>query len=715
MRFFLSCARGLEPLVADELSALGVAEIQPAGAGVWFEGDSQHARRVLLWSRIGSRLLLPLFDCDANPDALTATAADFDWSSHLHPATGLAIDFSGTNGQFRHSRFGALRLKDGLVDWCRGSGFQAPGFSGDARLRLSARIERGRIQVALDLTGDGLHRRGYRQRQGIAPLRENLAAALLVRAGWPELAAQGAAFLDPMCGSGTLVIEAAMIALDLAPGLRRHSWGMDDWAGANGAGWQPLLDEARQRHESARQAWTAQQRPPLQGRDIDSRVLRSARDNLSRAGLQDYVQLQQGDLADLAAAGQERGLIICNPPYGERLGEQSEALAQYQLLGDKLFQHYQGWRAAILAPDPALARATQLHSYKNTWFQNGTLDCRLYLFELSDDVRLSGSKNEAPSDGARMVAARLKKNAARLNSWLNREAISAWRLYDADIPEYAAAVDLYRCESHGLQAVVQEYAAPKSIEAGKAQHRFNELCTGVKLALDIDDNALHTRQRQRQKGSSQYQASSRKAGREFEVREGAVKLLVNLDDYLDTGLFLDHRPVRKLIAGQASGKRFLNLFCYTAVATLHAAVGGASQSLSLDMSNSYLDWARRNFDLNGLNPYKHKLERQDCLAWLAQPPQGQWDLILLDPPTFSNSAKMTDTLDIQRDHRQLIESAMARLAPGGLLIFSNNLRRFKLDPQVAQRWQVEDWSRASIDPDFQRNPRIHQCYLIRHV
>ncbi len=714
MKFFLSCARGLEPIAADEMNALGLAQVRPAGAGAWFEGSEQDARRLLLWSRVGSRLLLPLFDSDADPDALTSAAAEYDWSEHLRPGTALAIDFSGTNGQFRHSRFGALRLKDGVADWHRAQSSTLPDFTGDAMLRLSARIERGKVQVALDLTGPGLHRRGYRQRQGIAPLRENLAAALLYRAGWPELEKQGAALLDPMCGSGTLVIEAAMIALDCAPGLRRQDWGIDHWAASEESAWRTVRQDAQQRFEQARQDWLQAGRRPLQGSDIDSRVLHSARDNLSHAGLQEFVELQQLDLADLGPASSPRGLLICNPPYGERLGEQQQALQQYRQLGEKLHRNYQGWRAAVLAPDPSFGRATGLHSFKNYQIRNGNLDCRLYLFELTPDSRVPEKRSEKPSEGALMVAARLKKNAARLNSWLKRDDIQAWRLYDADIPEYSAAVDLYQTH-RGLQAVVQEYAAPKTIEAGKAQHRFNELCTGVKLALELDDSAMHTRQRQRQKGSQQYQASEQKAGQELQINEGPVKLWVNLEDYLDTGLFLDHRPVRKLIASQASNKRFLNLFCYTAVASLHAAAGGAQESLSLDMSNTYLDWARRNYELNGMSPYRHKLQRQDCMAWLQEPAQGQWDLILLDPPTFSNSARMQDTLDIQRDHLDMLNAAMARLAPGGLLIFSNNLRRFKLDPQASQKWQVEDWSKQSIDPDFQRNPRIHQCYLIRHA
>ena len=263
--------------------------------------------------------------------------------------------------------------------------------------------------------------------------------------------------------------------------------------------------------------------------------------------------------------------------------------------------------------------------------------------------------------------------------------------------------------------MVQEYLAPAEIEQTKAKHRFNELCTGVQLAFDCTPDQIIRKTRQRQKGSAQYQRAEELGTNEMLVREGPVKAWVNFEDYLDTGLFLDHRPIRRWIAQNAKGKRFLNLFCYTAVPSLHAIRGGASESLSLDMSNTYLDWARRNYKLNNADVWKHTLKRADCIEWLNQEAEGQekFDLILLDPPTFSNSKKMEGTLDIQRDQVKLIKGAMRRLAEGGTLIFSNNLRRFKLESEISNQYSVQDFQKESIDPDFQRNARIHQCFLIQ--
>lgn len=319
-----------------------------------------------------------------------------------------------------------------------------------------------------------------------------------------------------------------------------------------------------------------------------------------------------------------------------------------------------------------------------------------------------------------MVAARIKKNRARLKSWLARSQVVNYRVYDADIPEYSAAVDHYLVQNQDSEIaeylVVQEYAPPAEIEEGKAKHRFNELCTGVALAFNCSEDQIVRKTRMRQKGSAQYQRNEELKSEEQVIHEGPVKALVNFEDYLDTGVFLDHRPIRRWISEHVKGKRFLNLFCYTAVPSLYAVAAGAKESLSLDMSNTYLEWARRNYALNKIDVWKHQLKRADCIEWLKLEAEetGQFDLILLDPPTFSNSKKMEGTLDIQRDQFQLVCGAMQRLSKGGVLIFSNNLRRFKLDTQITEKYVVDDFNKNSIDPDFQRNSRIHQCYLIRH-
>ncbi|MBT5331121.1 MAG: bifunctional 23S rRNA (guanine(2069)-N(7))-methyltransferase RlmK/23S rRNA (guanine(2445)-N(2))-methyltransferase RlmL [Porticoccaceae bacterium] len=721
MQFFLSCARGLEPLVESELKSFGAKEIKPTGAGVWFGDDSgsalEDAYRASLWSRVGSRVLLPLIETEATTDGLYDRSVIFDWSQHLPAGCRMKIDFSGTNGQIRDTRFGALKLKDAIVDWFRDAGLAEPSLDNhDPDIVLSVRLANKAISIALDLTGEGLHRRGYRSRQGIAPLRESLAASLLMRASWPEVSAAQGSLVDPMCGSGTIAIEAVLMATDRAPGLKRQSWGFEKWPRHDEKIWKKLREEAQQRFDVGRESYSGK----ITGMDIDTRVLKVARDNASAAGIQEFVQFQTSDVRDLSNDSEGSGLVISNPPYGERLGGKERAEALYRDLGQQLRNQFVGWKAGVLAPSADFGRSLGMHSHKHYQVQNGKLDCLFYLFDIEPGVELTTNTVKTPSEGAKMVAARIRKNRARLKSWLNRSGVENYRVYDADIPEYSAAVDIYtvRDPNEDLKQifVIQEYAAPAEIEEGKAKHRFNELCTGVQLAFDCDEDQLIRKTRQRQKGSAQYERSDEGSSIEHRVYEGPVQLLVNFEGYLDTGLFLDHRPIRKWIGEQAKDKKFLNLFCYTAVPSLHAIRGGASESLSLDMSNTYLDWARRNYRLNDADVWKHQTKRADCIAWLKQDvgEEGLFDLILLDPPTFSNSKKMEGTLDIQRDQLELIDGAMKRLAPGGVLIFSNNLRRFKLDPAVSEKYQIEDFTTASLDPDFQRNSRIHQCYLIRH-
>ena len=215
--------------------------------------------------------------------------------------------------------------------------------------------------------------------------------------------------------------------------------------------------------------------------------------------------------------------------------------------------------------------------------------------------------------------------------------------------------------------------------------------------------------RERQRGSAQYQKQAAR-GEYLPVREGAATFLVNLHDYLDTGLFLDHRPLRRRIYGEARDKRFLNLFCYTASASVQAALGGAAHTTSVDLSQTYLDWAHRNFDANELDS-RHRLIKADVMAWLAEG-DSQYDLILCDPPTFSNTKKEQRVFDVQRDHVVLIERCMKRLAPGGTLYFSNNYRGFKLDPAINERYHCEDISAATIGFDFARRPNIHKAWKI---
>ena len=242
------------------------------------------------------------------------------------------------------------------------------------------------------------------------------------------------------------------------------------------------------------------------------------------------------------------------------------------------------------------------------------------------------------------------------------------------------------------------------------RRRRNELLAAAREVFEVPAEQVALKTRERGKGGSKYGRFEQR-GEFVHVREHGALLQVNLFDYLDTGLFLDHRPLRGQMAAQSKGRRFLNLFCYTGVASVEAAVAGASATTSVDLSGTYLEWCSRNLALNGHAGARHQLVQADALAWL-EAERGQYDVIFCDPPTFSNSAR-ADDFDIQREHVRLLRAAKARLAAGGVLYFSNNFRRFKLDEEaITQFASCEEISPKTIDPDFERNARIHRAWRL---
>jgi 23S rRNA (guanine2445-N2)-methyltransferase / 23S rRNA (guanine2069-N7)-methyltransferase len=355
---------------------------------------------------------------------------------------------------------------------------------------------------------------------------------------------------------------------------------------------------------------------------------------------------------------------------------------------------------------------------------NGPIECRLLRLSIdpAEFVQAREPGRPPPVDaesararpGAQMFANRLKKNLDKYSGWAQREGVSCYRLYDADMPEYAFAIDLYQSDpagSAGRWLYVQEYAPPATVDKQKARARREEALSVLPEVTGLAAEAIYWRTRRPQKGKAQYEAIA-EVGERVVVEEGGLKFLVNFTDYLDTGLFLDHRRTRARIRELAGGKRFLNLFCYTGAATVHAAAGGAKSTTSVDMSRTYLDWSKRNMTVNGFTG-AHEFIQEDCLAWLAQDRGDRYDLIFLDPPTFSNSKRMDRELDVQRDHVELIRLAMRRLAAGGLLLFSTNFRKFRLDREALGDLDVRDVSKATVPLDFARDPKVHACFEIR--
>lgn len=712
--FFATAPRNLESLLADELKGLGLPGVSEARGGARFAGGLVDAYRACLWSRVANRVLLPIARFPApDAEALYAGAGAIAWEDHLAPGRTFAVHLDSAQSQVSHSHFGALKVKDAIVDRLRARTGGRPDVRTERPdVQVHVWLLRDEATVSIDFAGESLHRRGYREQGSAAPLKENLAAALLLRAGWPQIAAEAGALLDPMCGSGTLPIEAALIAADIAPGLLRRYWGFAGWLGHDPALWERLIAEAEERRAAGLGRLGS-----VRGYDRDPAAIRGALANLTRAGLAGRVHFERRELVDCTPGREgDRGLVIVNPPYGERLGADSDLPALYAQLGAVLRERFLGWRAAVFTGNPELGHELGLRARRYHSLYNGPIECRLLHFEIGPESFISHAPRPLPpeerGEGAAMLANRLRKNLKALEKWRRREGVTCYRLYDADLPEYALAVDVYQGERRWVN--VQEYEAPTSIDPRLARRRLREALGVIAEVLEVPGDQVYFRVRRPQKGKAQYERLDQR-GRFHEVAENGLRFLVNFEDYLDTGLFLDHRDTRRMLGGLAAGRDFLNLFGYTGSASVYAAGGGARSTTTVDLSNTYLDWARRNLALNGFTGPSHRLIQADCLRWLAEAERERrrYGLIFLDPPTFSTSKRMADTLDVQRDHVGLIRDAVALLEPDGVLIFSNNLRRFRMDRDALADLAVEDISAQTIPKDFARNPRIHQCWRIR--
>lgn len=696
---FVSCPRGLEYLLEEELKALGLQVTRVSPQGVYGDANLTVTYHLCIWSRLANRIQLVLFNGEAhNEQTLYQLCHQFPWQTVFAADKTLAIEFHGSSEHIRNSMFGAQVVKDAIVDHFRNLQGERPTIDRDhPQIVIHAHLKHDKLTVSLDLIGYSLHQRGYRTQTGLAPLKENVAAAMLVRANWQQLADEGYALHDPFCGSGTIVIEAAMMAAHIAPGLLRDDQSVHHWVNHQPSLWEKVRLQALQQVKVLPMK--------LLGTDSDERLITIARANAERAGVSRLVDFALLPLVECKAIA-NKGLLIGNPPYGERLSDATALLPLYQQLGTVLHTGYQHWHAAFITSNPLLAKATGLRASKQYTIYNGAMECKLYCVTLENN-QLRNSMTMKLSESAQMFANRLQKNYSHLQKWARKNNVSCYRVYDADLPEYSYAVDIYND-----YALLQEYAAPAIIDAHKVEKRSLDVLQVVPRVLGVPPTQIVVKQRKQQKGANQYQKMNQ-TSQTMVVHEGDAEFKVNLYDYLDTGLFLDHRLLRLRFAQLPAGTKFLNCFCYTASASVHAALAGALTT-NVDLSNTYLQWAQDNFTLNKLDLSRHQFIQYDCVEWL-KVTNDRFDVIFLDPPSFSNSKRMDATLDIQRDHESLIKAAMHLLREGGVLYFSTNFRQFKLSTVIAELFTVRDISTETIDIDFKRNQRIHQCFKITNL
>jgi len=696
----VTCIPGLSGLLADELADIGI-KATPAGtaAASLADASATQAMQVSLWSRLAERVLVPLASVEAAPDvAAEQLARAFDLDAHLAGDTPLNVHVDhepGVRGDPRISSAVFCRNLPRRVTLQR---------EPEGALCLRLLIAAERAVLSLDLSGVPLSRRGYRLHGGAAPLRESLAAAMLRAAGWHKTDS-AKVLVDPFCGSGTVPIEAAQMAANIAPGLLREQFAFLQWRGCDPQAWLTMRAEAREQVRATTGV-------TIKGFDADEQALRLARANAERASVAGAIHFERRELGLLAARDfPEQGCVVTNPPWGERLEDRPRAEALHQALGRRMGQLARGWPLVVLGSEVEVLDKLGAELVSQWKLKNGALTN--YIRAVRTQLRAPALPLQAGEvaftlpEQAQAFANRLRKNGRQLRKWIEQEQIQAYRLYDRDLPEFNFSVDVY-----GNQVCVQEFAPPKTIDEKLAEQRRVWAVSAVRAVLGAHREQVFLRTRAQQKGKLQYQKMDARKDMRV-VREGNAWFLVNLTAYLDTGLFLDHRPLRNHFETLCTGKRFLNLFGYTGAATVHAAVGGARNSVTVDASRTYLDWAGENLALNGFSTRHHRLERADTMAWLKEC-REQFDVVFCDPPTFSNS-KSRDDFVVQRDHAELIRAIMKRLEPGGVLYFSNNFRKFELDAFVRKWYQVEDLTRWSTPPDFNRQPGPHHLFAIRHA
>ncbi|MDA3851068.1 MAG: bifunctional 23S rRNA (guanine(2069)-N(7))-methyltransferase RlmK/23S rRNA (guanine(2445)-N(2))-methyltransferase RlmL, partial [Spirochaetaceae bacterium] len=657
--------------------------------------------RACLWSRVASRVFLELSSFTMSKEEhLYDNMVEYSWEKIFSLESTFACRFT-MRGQnpIINPRFASLKLKDAVADRFRKVYDSRPNVDREnPDINISGHWERDKCRIYIDLSGQPLSVRNYRKDKGIAPIRENLAAALLLRSHWPEKAKEGHGFWDPFCGSGTIVVEAALMAADQAPGMLRRRWGFKHWLGFDSDLWNDLMIEARERAEKGKENL-----PPMGGSDKDDQVLSKAEGNARRAGFNlSFLHSPLDELIEKHGPIVDKGLILTNPPYGQRLEERHGLEGLYKSLGDFYLEQLPIWEMAIITSERELSYATGLRAQGVHRFDNGSLSCELSHFsdpanhKFVFHVSVSGEQFQN----------RLDKNLSRIQRWAEKNEVSCYRIYDADLPDYNFALDFYQ----GKWINLQEYVPPGIVDQKQTDKHIREAIEVLQHTLKLPKSSIYVKQRKSQTRSIQYDRQDHK-GQRFRIAENGCYGWTNFQDYLDTGIFLDHRPIRKYIKEHAKDTWFLNLFSYTATASVAAATGGASLCVSVDTSTTYLDWGKDNFRVNKIHPQDHEFIKDDAMAWLKKEKRS-YHMIFVDPPTFSNNSTQKRKFDVQKDHINLLNLCYRRLRPGGTLIFSNNFRQFEMQYQCRDG-EMEEVTSWSIPEDFSRGKRIHRCWIIK--
>jgi len=706
LNLIATATAGLEAVVGRELEALGYPH-EPIETGrVPFAADETGICRSNLWLRCADRVLLRMGRFDAADfDALFERTRALPWERWIPADAAFPVRGRSVKSQLSSVPACQRTVKKAVVERL-GSAYGLRWFTetGPACV-IEVSLLKDVATLTIDTSGAGLHKRGYRKLVGAAPLKETLAAGMILLSFWKP----DRPLIDPFCGSGTIPIEAALIGRDIAPGLER-TFAAEDWPGLPKRLWDQARAEARDRIKPALPE-------RIIGTDIDAGVLSLARHHARAAGVADDIHFQQQAFADLSSSRQF-GCVICNPPYGQRLADGGELRELYESI-PLVLRNLPTWSHFILTAWPGFEKLIGRKADRRRKLYNGRIECTYYQFHgprppaeaappakarPGEEGAVFGGLTDKARQQAEVFANRLARMARHRRRWPKRRQITCYRLYDRDIPEVPLAVDLY---GHALH--IAEYDRPHDRNAAQHADWLDLMARTAAETLEIPLVDVFVKRRQRQRGATQYQRVGEQ-GRIIQAREGGLTFEVNLSDYLDTGLFLDHRVTRAMVRDEAAGKRFLNLFAYTGAFTVYAAAGGAVSTTTVDRSASYLDWARRNMAANGFAGDAHRFVRAEAMRFLREHRPGpRYDLAVVDPPTFSNRKGEPDYWDVQRDHPELLRRLAGLMPPGGVIYFATNFRRFRLAEQGLGWAEIQEITDKTVPEDFARK-RPHRCW-----
>ncbi len=705
---------GLEACAKRELRDLGFDDAKVCSPGrIRFGADAAGLVRANLWLRTADRVLLVVGSFEARDfgELFDRTHA-LPWERWIRPEGAFPVVGRSHKSQLSSVPACQKIVKKAIVEKLRAAHevTELPETGATCTVEIALRDDIATLTI--DTTGPGLNKRGYRAAAGPAPLKETLAAAMVQLSFWnPDRP-----LIDPFCGSGTIAIEAALIGRNIAPGLNRH-FAAEAWGTIEDRHWE---NERRLARDAIRPALPL----PIIGTDIEPKAISLSDYHAELAGVADDVHFQHRPFDQLSSSLQY-GCVICNPPYGHRISNSPEVAALYESMPD-VFRAMPTWSFYVLTSVDLEAILGQSADRRRKLY-NGQIECTYYQFHGPRPPRGPEGPQDAPpirpqretaepaprsafgglalhaATQAELFANRLRKMARHLRRWPGR-GITCYRLYDRDIPEVPLAVDVYEGRLH-----IAEYDRPHDRTPAEHADWLDLMAKTAAEITDVPPERVYLKRRRRQKGTAQYGKVADTAA-VCMVHEGGLTFEVNLSDYLDTGLFLDHRNTRGMVRDESAGKRMLNLFGYTGAFSVYAADGGAAETTTVDLSRTYLEWARRNLAANGFDKPVHRLQRCDAMEFLRRHAPGEhYDLAVIDPPTFSNSKRTEEVFDVQRRYTELLLAAAKLMSPGGVIYFSTNFRRFKLDPAAVGPLTIREISRQTVPDDF-RNKRIHRCW-----